>query len=107
MLIVQDELADIQESHHRQIKHYKTLLIRAQSASAASIHELHTKLTDLEGRYNKLKRDHAGCSAADSQGTTLERVRQERVDLTNVKGTMRNMGKDERLKVLSAVLEGE
>ncbi|WWD05747.1 hypothetical protein V865_003830 [Kwoniella europaea PYCC6329] len=54
------------ETHYlRQITHYKNLLVKSQSASSSSLHDLHSQLHYLQKQYNELEAAHARCSAAD------------------------------------------
>jgi pyrimidine and pyridine-specific 5'-nucleotidase len=90
----------LKREHDRQITHYRNLLVRAQSASASSIHEMHMKLQDLQERYDTLRAEHAACGIAPS----LPIRGQEGLGL--IVG-MRRMDKAGRMDILVAVLEGQ
>ncbi|ORY24402.1 hypothetical protein BCR39DRAFT_325074 [Naematelia encephala] len=51
-----------QGAHTRQLTHYRNLLVRAQSSSSSELHELHSRLLDLENRYRQLEEEHAYCA---------------------------------------------
>ncbi|KAI9632590.1 WD40-repeat-containing domain protein [Dioszegia hungarica] len=93
---VQHGLSDIQESHRREIKHYRNLLIRAQSASAASIHELDGRLREAETRYDDLLRQHGECGKGKGK----------EVDVDTIREVMRTLDRSGRLEMLDMVLEG-
>jgi pyrimidine and pyridine-specific 5'-nucleotidase len=92
-------MAELQEEHQRQITHYKNLLVRAQSASASSIHDLHTRLQELQKRYDALSEEHGACgSLAREQGSA---------DGHGIGRMMRDRDQSGRMRVLHEVLEGE
>jgi pyrimidine and pyridine-specific 5'-nucleotidase len=100
----QSSLAGLRVSHAREIAHYRNLLVRAQSASSASIHELHTRLHDLQGRYDVLAQEHGQCGTRDTGGDSLGRGI---AGDGSIRDIARGMSKQERVKALAVFAEGE
>ncbi|WWD16533.1 hypothetical protein CI109_100960 [Kwoniella shandongensis] len=100
-------IAMIQANHVRQITHYKNLLVRAQSASSSSLHELHHKLNALQRAYTKLEHEHAQCLARRQEEET--RCNLEKQVMSGLKGglagSVRGMGKAERVKLLGMITD--
>lgn len=97
--------------HARQIAHYKDLLVRAQSASSASLHDLHSKLHELEGRYRALQEGHAKCGIKlrDAQRRNdLEQVVVQSLEADKtVRGVVERLTKKDRVEMLGIIAEGE
>ncbi|WVW80126.1 hypothetical protein I302_102101 [Kwoniella bestiolae CBS 10118] len=96
------------ETHYlRQITHYKNLLVRSQSASSSSLHDLHSQLHYLQKRYSELEAEHAKCGLADNakrdevefEKRAVNCIRNDRA------GALRGMDRDERVKLLGLVAE--
>ncbi|KAL7419628.1 E1 ubiquitin-activating protein [Cryptotrichosporon argae] len=85
-------IAALRTEHARELSHYKTLLVRAQSASSASLNEMHVKLVDAERRYAALKAEHARCARAEVRHEDVSRM-------------MRATGKEGRMRVLEMVVQ--
>lgn len=85
--------------------------MRAQSASSASLHELHTQLHNLEKRYQALREEHARCGAKEADVGRLKRVETEASrSLSEGKGLrdlIRESRREERVDLLGIVAEGE
>lgn len=73
--MIQLSMQNLKREYERQITHYRNLLVRAQSASASSNHELHMQLQVLQGRYEGLRVEQKGVAAKDevSRGERKER----------------------------------
>ncbi|RXK40396.1 hypothetical protein M231_02229 [Tremella mesenterica] len=103
-------LGQLQAVHHKQLTHYKNLLVRAQSASSSSLHDLHTKLHQVETLYNNLLAEHALCAGKVteiSRDRQLENTAAE--SLKNGEGlgvVIRGMNKDDRIHLLGVIVEG-
>ncbi|WRT65681.1 uncharacterized protein IL334_002626 [Kwoniella shivajii] len=107
---VEDEnspLAALERHYLRQITHYKNLLVRSQSASSSSLHDLHSQLHVLKSRYHGLEIEHAQC--AEKEMTSRQEVASEKRIVNEMKnglhGTIRDMGRDERVQLLGLVVE--
>ena len=97
--------------HVRQIAHYKNLLVRAQSASSAALHELHTQLHDLQRRFRALQDEHALCDAIqrepdrwvgiESKGSTILAERK------GVREVIHRSRKEDRIDLLGVIAEGK
>ncbi|WVQ83632.1 hypothetical protein IAT38_005773 [Cryptococcus sp. DSM 104549] len=108
-------LAIMQANHLRQLTHYKNLLVRSQSASSSSIHNMHMQLQDLERAYKLLEREYHGLAAVHAE-CGERRAEQERekglvkravegMKEEGLGGVVRGMGKDERVKLLGVIAE--
>ncbi|OCF74968.1 hypothetical protein I204_03815 [Kwoniella mangroviensis CBS 8886] len=96
------------ETHYlRQITHYKNLLVKSQSASSTSLHDLHSQLHYLQKQYHELEAEHARCSAADRSKRGQEEFEKRAVDSVrnDLAGTLRSMDRDERIRMLGLVAE--
>ncbi|WVF68610.1 hypothetical protein IAT40_003380 [Kwoniella sp. CBS 6097] len=105
-------LAALQAKHLRQITHYKNLLVRSQSASSSSLHDLHTQLHTLQREYNWLRAEHANCGAHVCDHTLVEQSQDISTGQKAVEGMqgdfgsmVRGLTKDERVKLLGLVAE--
>ncbi|WWC87868.1 uncharacterized protein L201_002766 [Kwoniella dendrophila CBS 6074] len=96
------------ETHYlRQITHYKNLLVKSQSASSSSLHDLHSQLHSLQKLYKELEAEHSKC-------VTRDKDKQDEADFekravqgvkNGMAGVVRGMEKDERIKLLGLVAE--
>ncbi|OCF37122.1 hypothetical protein I316_01027 [Kwoniella heveanensis BCC8398] len=111
-------LATLQAKHLRQITHYKNLLVRSQSASSSSLHDLHSQLHTLQREYNWLRAEHAKCSDTkyirplecfeqSARAREVGRLEQRAVDgmREDLEGMVRGLTKDERVRLLGMVAE--
>ncbi|KAK4688067.1 hypothetical protein P7C73_g2033, partial [Tremellales sp. Uapishka_1] len=109
-------LDTLQTNHARQLTHYKNLLVRAQSASSAELHELHSKLLDVEGKFAALKAEHAGCagtlvkakkhSAKERGKEGVEHdVASAIADGKGLAGVVKRLGKEDRVTLLGVIAE--
>jgi hypothetical protein len=89
------------------LTHYKNLLIRAQSASSASLHDALTRLHELEGRYARLEAEHARCQesliAQKRDDGIIGHLRQG----GKLAEAMRELSKAERVRILGIMAEGK
>lgn len=82
----------------RQLQHYKTLLVRAQSASSASIQDLHMQVVDMERRYKAIFNEHAQCAPKSKEVVSI--------DLNSLETQIRGMTSTDRIRLLGVVAEG-
>lgn len=98
----------LRAQHAKQITHYKNLLVRAQSASSASLHELHQQLHDLQSRYNDLQAEHARCGDwMRMKREVFEDKAAESIVKRTVKEAIQDWDSDERIRLLGLVVESE
>jgi pyrimidine and pyridine-specific 5'-nucleotidase len=99
-------VASLQANHSRQLNHYKNLLVRAQSASSSSLHDLHSRLHRLEGKYAALEAEHEKCAERRKQERGKRDVEDALRAGKGIEGILRGMGKSERIKLLGTIAEG-
>ncbi|WVQ96144.1 hypothetical protein IAU59_003247 [Kwoniella sp. CBS 9459] len=105
-------LAVLQAKHLRQITHYKNLLVRSQSASSSSLHDLHSQLHALQREYTSLKAEHARCAEKTCEHRNVDHAASTSLEQKvtdgfkgDLEGTLRGLTKDERVKLLGMVAE--
>lgn len=85
-------------------------MIRAQSASSVSLHELHTKLHILETKYTTLKAQHDLCSkvsASQEYGEMVGQTTKAIGEKKSLEEVVRRLEKSDRMRLLQEVVEGE
>lgn len=109
MACSQPDIASLQVKHSKQLLHYRNLLIRAQSASSVSLHELHTKLHILEAQYATLKAQHDLCnkpSASQEYGGMIGQATKAIADKKSLEDVVRCLEKGDRIRLLKEVVDG-
>ena len=97
--------------HHKQVTHYRNLLVRAQTASSSAIHDLHTKLLETEARLVALQAEHSQCLARAEEERRIQGATDRAAEVLkrggNLGSVIRDLSKDKRIDMLGYMVEGK